>query len=547
MITETSQIEDRNYKRKVIYSCSAFEVVQCEWRMGNHSAMHHHGSSECYVLIEEGLLEESIQSGLECSVAIKKSGEILHTPPFASHDLVCKSDHARTVHVYMPPLSAQIRSENFSSAHSKPSLGHIAALSEHGISKDAFAVILDQVREHSISTHSEYFMNQLFSGILPEAMASSRLVTMTKATIATSEASPFFSQAEREVVFSLTQELGWNPHTSSGLAVPGGSAANFMGIHCARQHAFPETRNEGNLGHKFRIFVSEESHYSWKKGCMALGLGLNAVIPVRADDRGILIPQSLNEEITKSRSRGEVPLLVGATAGTTVKGAFDPIRAMHEICQSQKLWLHVDGAWGGPAIFSRYAKQLMDGVELADSLTFDAHKLLGAPLTSSLFVTRHKNILREANDVAATYLFHNDEGDMDRGRLSWQCGRPADAFAFWSIWKRYGSEGFGRLVDRQLDLQRDFVQLLKSSGPRVRVLHEPEFLNVCVQVLPPNGNNNVADWSRHVRRSLLESNRAMINFSLDSEGASFLRFILAHPQLGIAQLRQMLAWALEVR
>lgn len=542
-----SKTPTRNYDRKALYSCSAFEVVQCDWSLGSISPMHHHGASECYILIQEGLLEESIQSGLEKSVSLKKSGDVLHTHAFASHDLVCKSEHARSIHVYLPPLSAQATSANFSSADAQAALRSTSALSEEGISKEEFATILDQIRERSISTHSEFFMNQLFSGIVPEAMLSSRLVTLTKATLATNEASPFFSQAEREVVFSLTRELGWNPRESNGLAVPGGSAANFMGLHCARQHAFPLTRDEGNLGHKFRIFVSEESHYSWKKGCMALGVGLNAVIPIRADAQGCLIPQNLNEEITKSRLRGEVPLLVGATAGTTVTGAFDPIRAMHDICKAQNLWLHVDAAWGGPAIFSRSARRLMDGVELADSLTFDAHKLLGASLTSSLFVTRHKNILREANDVAATYLFHDDGSDPDRGRLSWQCGRPADAFAFWSIWKRYGAEGFGRLVDRQLELQNSFVRILEESGPRVRLLHEPQFLNVCVRVLPPDNGQDVANWSRHVRDSLIKSNQAMINFSVDSEGVSFLRFILAHPKLEIAQLRQMLEWALEVR
>jgi glutamate/tyrosine decarboxylase-like PLP-dependent enzyme len=537
----------RNYDRKVLYRCSAFEVVCCEWKIGSNSPMHHHGESDCYVLVEEGLFEESVQSGLERSTFLRRSGEVIHTPSFASHDLLCKSDYARTVHVYVPPLSAQTAGDSFSSADPSKFADFDFPLSRAGVSRDAFASVLKQVREKSVSVHSAYFMNQLFSGILPEAVAASEVVAATKATLATQEASPVFTRAEREVVFALSRELGWDPKKSGGLAVPGGSAANFMGLHCARQRAFPASRDEGNLGHRFRVFVSEESHYSWKKGCMALGFGLNAVVPIRADGDGRLIPEHLKEEISKSRSRGEVPLLAGATAGTTVKGAFDPIRAMHEVCLDQKVWLHVDAAWGGPAVFSSSAKPLMDGVELADSLTFDAHKLLGASLTSSVFVTRHDEILREANDVAATYLFHDDEGGGDRGRLSWQCGRPADAFGFWSIWKRYGSDGFAALVDRQLALRGDFVRLLAESGPRIKLLHDPQFLNVCVQVLPPSGSQDAAGWSRHVRQSLLESDRAMINFSVDSHGVSFLRFILVHPALELSHLRRVIQWALEVR
>ncbi len=537
----------RNYDRKVLYSCPAFEVVQCEWKKNSSSPMHNHGSSDCYVLVEEGLFEESVRSGLEISTSFRKSGQVIHTPPFSSHDLICKSDYARTVHVYVPPLSKDQLGNRFSSPDQSEKLNFFEPLSRPGISRDAFSSLLDEVRNQSVSVHSEYFMNQLFSGLLPESIAVSRIVASTKATLATREASPVFSLAENEVVFALSQALGWDPRKSNGLAVPGGSAANFMGLHCARQRVLPSARDEGNQGHRFRVFVSEESHYSWKKGCLALGFGLNAAIPIRADARGRLIPEQLQVELTKSRLRGEVPLLVGATAGTTVTGAFDPIREMHSVCRDQDVWLHVDAAWGGPAIFSNSAKHLMNGVELADSLSFDAHKLLGASLTSSIFITQHKHILLEANDVAATYLFHDNEDFGDRGRLSWQCGRPADAFAFWSIWKRYGSDGFGRFIDRQMDLQKSFVQLLKESGPRIKLLHEPEFLNVCVQVLPPEDQQDVASWSRHVRQSLLESNQAMINFSVNPQGVSFLRFILAHPHLEIVQLRKIVQWALEVQ
>ncbi len=510
--------------------------------------MHHHGWSDCFVLIQAGSFRERMQSGFDQSERTCVQGDVIHTYPSAKHDLLCTSDRAQTVHVYTPPIKKELATGTYSRNSADHFLDAVSiGVRETGISPEQFKNLLNSVRENSIPVESEYFMNQLFSGILPEALASQAIVAATKATLATFEASPVFTLAEREVVESLSRLLGWDAASSEGIAVPGGSAANFMSIHCARQMKFPDSRDEGNCGRKFRIFVSEDSHYSWKKACLALGLGLKAVVTVKADANGKLIPDDLEVKISQTLARGEVPLLAAATAGTTVTGAFDPIRSMSEICQHHELWLHVDGAWGGPVVFSKNARHLVDGIELADSLTFDAHKLLGANLTSSLFLTQHESILSEANNVAADYLFHDEDSTPDRGKLSWQCGRSADAFAFWSIWKRYGTDGIENFIDRQFDLKNKFVESIKNT-PRLKLLHNPEFLNVCVQVLPPEGSEQDSiNWSKRVRETLRSENKAMINYSTTAEGLTFLRFILANPNLHIEHLNEILHWSLSVR
>lgn len=187
----------------------------------------------------------------------------------------------------------------------------------------------------------------------------------------------------------------------------------------------------------------------------------------------------------------------------------------------------------------------MAGIEQADSVTFDAHKLFGAELTSSFFLCRHRGLLLEANDVSgAGYLFHTEDSVVDRGRLSWQCGRKAEAVSFWAIWKSAGSAGLGGFVDRLLAIRDQAVAWI-ATQPRLVLVADPQYLNVCVRVVPPDGRSDAGAWSRVVREALKERDRAFVNFSTDENGA-FLRLILAHPYLEFEHVRQLLCWALEV-
>jgi len=385
--------------------------------------------------------------------------------------------------------------------------------------------LAEKIRQHSVSTHSPLFMNQLFSGVRPESLLADSVISQTRTTMATQEASPIFTKIERELVRALAQRLNWN--TVDGIGVPGGSAGNFMAIHCARQIYYPQSKTEGHGGRKLRIFVSDQSHYSFSKACIVLGLGTEALVKVKTDREGRMIPDELIKAVHHERHQGHCPLMVGATAGTTVFGAFDPIRALSDICREESMWLHVDGAWGGPVIFSQEHRSLLDGIEHADSLTFDAHKLLGATLTSTLFVTRHRQILREANDVTGgDYLFHDDDR-LDLGRLSWQCGRRADSFVFWLLWKSYGDQGFDEMIAGLFQRRDEFVARLKGSD-RFQLIHTPSFLNVCFKFAEADESG---ERLVRLREALIHQNLAFINYSENAEHGRFFRMVFANPAL----------------
>lgn len=535
-----SEVE-KKYRRTILFQTEAFEVVSIEWSEQSVSALHGHGWSQCHVLIEEGVFENRLDLGIKQEVRMLEPGQVVSTPVGARHELVCKSPKGKTLHIYTPKIVELTENGKFQPAPIQD-LKSAIDLSE-SVDIANLEKLLSRFQNESISTHSPYFMNQLFTGVLPQMLMAEELIVRTKTTLATYEASSIFSAMEAEVIEALGKQIGWSSGIRSGVSVPGGSAANFMAVHCARHRAIPEVKTKGMYGARLKVFVSEEAHYSFKKALAILGVGIENLVQIPVDQAGRMVAKILRDRIQECRAAGDVPLMVAATAGTTVLGAFDELPKISKICQEFGVWLHVDGAWGGPAIFSTQLRHLVEGIASADSVTFDAHKLFGANLTSSFFLTRHKEILLNANDVSgAEYLFHSDDPTLDRGRLSWQCGRKADAASFWTLWKSVGTEGLGKFVDRLIGLREETRSWIQDQ-PRLELIAEPDYLNICIRVHPPGGGKD-PDWSRKVRENLKTTDLAMVNYSSNLEG-TFLRLILAHPYLEFCHIRQILEWSLE--
>jgi len=149
------------------------------------------------------------------------------------------------------------------------------------------------------------------------------------------------------------------------------------------------------------VFTSEDAHYSVKKLAAFLGIGYDNVYLVKVDSRGKMVIADLEAQISRAIMEGAAPLMVSATAGTTVIGAFDPLEKIAEVCKKYGLWFHVDAAWGGGALVSKTYRGLLDGIELADSVTWNPHKLLAAPQQCSTLLLRHEGI----HQLSATYSF----------------------------------------------------------------------------------------------------------------------------------------------
>ena len=197
----------------------------------------------------------------------------------------------------------------------------------------------------------------------------------------------------------------------------GGSSSNLTSLIIARNTLYPDTKTNGNTanGHTFAIFTSAHGHYSVEKAATIAGMGASAVVPVDVDTNGRMVPSSLRDKITEAKSQGKTPLYVNATAGTTVLGSYDPFVEISAVCKEFGIWMHIDGSWGGPAVFSARHRWRLEGAGLADSLTVNPHKMMNVPVTCSFLLANDMAVFKRANTLAAGYLFHSDcEDDSPR-------------------------------------------------------------------------------------------------------------------------------------
>ena len=331
------------------------------------------------------------------------------------------------------------------------------------------------------------FFKLLYSGRNNPALLGDWVTSLSNANMHTYQMSPVATLMEQELINQWNRLVGFTnaSTTGDGVMVSGGSQANLIAMMMARHRACPELKTKG-FGHQTLVaFVSDQAHYSAQKAANLLGIGTDNLIAVASDNQGRLCPVALKKAIEHSLEQGHKPFFIGLTAGTTVLGAFDPVPECRAIADQYNLWLHVDGAWGAPVLFSQEHKHLLKGCELADSFAWDAHKLMNVPITAAVILTRHQDILTQTCGGGGTdYLFHADENSAHNlGQKSIQCGRRADALKVWLSWKAIGSNGFENKVDQLQKIKQGCVESIETS-PHLHMIGPAPYLNVLFQFRP---------------------------------------------------------------
>ena len=299
-------------------------------------------------------------------------------------------------------------------------------------------------------TATKGFFNQLFGGRNEKAILGELLAVMLNNSMYTYKAAGAQIGVEKVILREVCDMIGWDKQ-SDGTLAPGGSMTNFMSMVMARDAAAEEARTKGVQG-QMMFYTSIESHYSTPKNAAFCGIGRDNVRYVETDEEGRLLVSDLRKKVEEDLVEGKKPIMVNLTAGTTVLGAFDPIREVSEICKEFNMWLHVDGAYCGSVLFSKKYRHLIDGIELVDSFSFNAHKMMGTPLSCSLILVKDKKHLYDSFSNDASYLYQTDHDEFNLGKTSLQCGRRNDALKFWTLWKSVGTEGLERIVDIQFEL-----------------------------------------------------------------------------------------------
>ncbi|PYX13381.1 MAG: hypothetical protein DMG87_21720, partial [Acidobacteria bacterium] len=260
----------------------------------------------------------------------------------------------------------------------------------------------------------------------------------------------------------------------NGTFTSGGNEANFSGLALALAAKFPESIDDGiaMIGAKPVAYASAESHHSLDKSAGLLGIGRKALRRVAVNDDAQLDPGKLEKVISEDLAAERIAFCVVATAGTTNSGTVDDLVAISEVCRRHNLWLHVDGAYGAAAIFSDKHRDLVRGIERADSLTIDPHKWLAVPFAAGVILTCHPEILHRAFSVAAPYMPKAAEATLpDNSRVSVQWTRRMNSLKLWLTLRVHGRKAYEELIDRQLRLAASFAVWVRNSDFEITVPH----------------------------------------------------------------------------
>ncbi|MEZ4801937.1 MAG: aminotransferase class V-fold PLP-dependent enzyme [Gelidibacter sp.] len=339
-----------------------------------------------------------------------------------------------------------------------------------------FKNTLLQIIKSTPKTASTHFFNQLFGGRLSRATLGDLLAVMLNNSMYTYKVAGPQVGIEKAIIHKVCKIIGYG-NESDGAFASGGSMTNYMAMLMARDRHDPSARNKG-VRTKMIVYTSDVSHYSISKNASFMGIGRDQVRFVASNIHGKMSLEDLETQIKKDLSEGYHPFFVNATAGTTVLGAFDDISSISNLCKKYNLWLHVDGAYCGSVIFSKTYKYLVKELELSDSFSFNAHKMLGTPLTCSIIVTQHKKHLHQSFTNDAEYLYQTDDDEFNLGKTSLQCGRRNDALKLWTLWKSVGTKGLEKIVDRQFylaDVARDYI----ANHPDYTLHSFDESVSVC--------------------------------------------------------------------
>ena len=389
---------------------------------------------------------------------------------------------------------------------------------------EALDFVVESLWKYQVHTpHPRYY--GLFNPA-PTTMgiAADALVAAFNPQLAAWSHSPFAIEVEQHLIRALASRFGYDPAQTDGTFSSGGMEANHTAVLTALTQAFPQfaQKGVGALPAPPTLYVSQEAHHSMLKAARLCGLGSEAVHEIPVDDGLKMDPEALATRIAEDRHGGLAPFLVVATAGTTNSGVIDPIRRVADVATHERLWLHVDAAWGGAAALVPELRLLLDGVERADSITVDAHKWLSVPMGAGLYLTRHPDVLERTFRVATAYMPKEAEGlDVVNPHLrSIQWSRRSIGLKVFLSLAVAGWEGYAAAIRHMIEMGNYLRQRLEVAN--WQVLNQTPLPLACFVDRQHKGGSS-AEFLEAIAFKIVSSGKAWMSTTRLAGGVPVLR------------------------
>ena len=416
---------------------------------------------------------------------------------------------------------------------------HVKAggLSGEGLSRFVEKYLSSTTRLH----HPAYLAHQV-AVPHPSGALGSLIDGFTNNPMSIYEMGPGAASIEYFVVNWLLERVGWGPaplnlrdagthEYGGGVLTHGGSLANLTSLVAARSRLVPGIWQEGNPT-DLALLAPAECHYSIGRAAGILGIGRRGIYPLDVDEQGRILPDRLPAAERRLRTDGKRAVALVANACSTPVGIYDPLQEIAEFCRERNLWFHVDGAHGASALLSNRYRHLLRGVELADSLTWDAHKLMRTPTLCAALLVRDHRTLDHAFEQEASYLFHEkDQPGFDFIHRQVECTKAGLGLRLFLVLAALGERGLAEYIERQFQVTMDayaYIQGLPDFECAVR----PQSNILCFRF---QGSDEL---QLRVRSELIARGTFYLSTTV-FHGRRYLRAVFMNPETSLEDVKRL--------
>ncbi len=396
----------------------------------------------------------------------------------------------------------------------------------------------DVVVQQSMHLHHPHYVGHQVAPPAPAAALAGLLSAFLNNGMAVYEMGPVSTALERVVIRQVATMIGYGPE-AGGLMTSGGTLSNLTALLAARQHQVKGTWQSGTA-EPLALLVSEEAHYCIDRAVKVMGWGEGGIIKVPTDEHYKLRADQLETCYQQAQANGRRVIAVVGSACTTATGSYDPLDAIADFCTQHQLWFHVDGAHGAPAAFSSEYRHLVKGLERADSITVDFHKMMLTPAITTGLLFKDEAHSYQTFAQRASYLLSDAEGDwFNSGKRAFECTKRMMSLQVYSILRTYGSAIFTDNVEYLYGLARTFARMIEQR-PALELALAPEANIVCFRYVDDGSEASALDQlNAGIRQEMLEDGKFYL-VQTQLRGRHYLRTTLMNVFTTEAMLSRLL-------
>jgi aromatic-L-amino-acid/L-tryptophan decarboxylase len=386
---------------------------------------------------------------------------------------------------------------------------------KHTSLENVFKEVYEEILPYCVNTANPLFLGYVTPPSLDITWLGNAIIAMLNQNVSFSALSPAGTAIEQYVVNQLCKLVGYSD-ISGGVIVSGGSTANLQALITARRSVLGEkVAAVGNAqsGGSQRIYCSTQIHRSIHKAAIIMGIGVENVVEIPCDVNQKIDVSKLRKKIAEDIADSKYPIAIVGAAGTRACGSFDDLKSLSEIAEENKIWFHVDGAYGAFLKLSDYKPKELDYLHLAHSITIDPHKLLFMPMDNGCLIVRDRQKLIDAFGIEGEYLEKFHPVGQDFCDFGIELGRSMKAFNVWLAFKYIGLDLYKKEFDRLLILAKEFKELLDNE-PEFERIGPSESIIVCFRWNPKVSYFSEAKLNivnDKIRTTLIKEGTAFLN------------------------------------